>query len=164
MLRGSCVRYDDVMSDQCHAPGTSAGGARADRAAGGPDPAIPAIRQFLRGRTDVRLAIVFGSRVRGTATPASDVDIAVHAPGVDLLGLAADLSRITGHEVDVVDLEDAGVPMLARIVREGVGGHEATPGALAAWRARALADLETDRPWFARMRDAWLARVAAHGA
>jgi predicted nucleotidyltransferase len=81
----SRVRYDDAMVD----------------------PAIPAIRQFLRGRTDVRLAVVFGSRARGTATPASDVDVAVDAPGVDVLGLGADLSRVTGHEVDVVALEDA---------------------------------------------------------
>jgi hypothetical protein len=56
----------------------------------------------------------------------------VRAPGVDLLELAADLSRITGHEVDVVALEDAGVPLLARIVQEGLGVHEAKPGAVAA--------------------------------
>jgi uncharacterized protein len=128
------------------------------------DPAIQTIRQFLRGRVDVRLAIVFGSRARGTATPASDLDVAVRAPGGDLLELAADLSRVTGHEVDVVPVEDASVPLLDRIVREGVGVHEARPGALATWRARALAELETDRPWFARMRERWLARVASHGA
>jgi hypothetical protein len=46
----------------------------------------------------------------------------------------------------VLALEDVGVPLLARIVQEGVGVHEARPGALATWRARALADLETDRP------------------
>lgn len=128
------------------------------------DPAIQRIRQFLRGRTDVHLAIVFGSRARGAAARSSDVDVAMRAPGVDLLGLAADLSRVTGHEVDVVALEDVGVPLLDRIVQEGVGVHEARAGALATWRARALADLETDRPWFARMRDAWLARVASRGA
>lgn len=112
----------------------------------------------------MRVAVVFGSRARGTATPTSDVDVAVRAPGVDLLGLAADLSRVTGHDVDVVPLEGVGVPLLARIVQEGVDVHEARPGGLATWRAQALADLETDRPWFARMRDAWLARVASRGA
>jgi predicted nucleotidyltransferase len=131
---------------------------------GGPtDPSVRTIREFLRGRTDVWLALVFGSRTRGTATPTSDVDVAVRAPRVDLLSLAADLSRATGLEVDVVDLEDAGVPLLARIVREGVLVHEARPGAGARWRAQTLADLETDAPWFARMREAWLARVAVHG-
>lgn len=127
------------------------------------DPAIQKIRRHLGGRGDVHLAIVFGSRARGTAMPSSDLDVAVRAPGVDLLELAAELSRVSGHEVDVVALEDASVPLLGRIVREGVGVHEARRGALATWRARALADLETDRPWFARMRDAWLARVALHG-
>jgi predicted nucleotidyltransferase len=150
------------MLDHTVATGATAGANGQRRAA--TDPAIPAIRQFLRGRIDVRLALVFGSRARGTATPASDVDVAVRAPGVDLLTLAAALSRVTGHEVDVVAVDEAGVPLLARIVREGVGVHEARPGALATWRAQALADLETDRPWFARMRDAWLARVAARGA
>jgi predicted nucleotidyltransferase len=151
------------MLDQTVATGASAasaGGQRPD----GTDPAIPAIRQFLRGRNDVRLALVFGSRARGTATPTSDVDVAVRAPGVDLLPLAADLSRVTGHDIDVVALDDVGVPLLARIVREGVGVHEARPGAVATWRAQALADLETDRPWFARMRDAWLVQVATRGA
>jgi predicted nucleotidyltransferase len=127
------------------------------------DPSILTIRESLRGRTDVRLALVFGSRARGTAMPTSDVDVAVRAPGVDLLRLAADLSRVTGLEVDVVDLEDAGVPLLGRIVREGVRIHEAGAGVEARWRAQALADLETDVPWFARMRVAWLARVAARG-
>jgi hypothetical protein len=48
-------------------------------------------------------------------------------------------------------------------VREGILAHEARPGAAARWRAQALADLETDAPWFARMREAWLRRVAARG-
>jgi|KBSSwiStaDraftv2_1062776.scaffolds.fasta_scaffold460010_3 predicted nucleotidyltransferase len=127
------------------------------------DPSVQAIRECLLGRRDVRLALVFGSRARGTATPASDIDVAVGAPGVDLLDLAAELSRATGLEVDIVDLEHAGVPLLARIVREGVLVHEFRRGSAATWRAHALADLETDAPWFARMREAWLARVAAGG-
>ena len=134
-----------------------------DRDGARTDPAVQAIRGCLRGRLDVRLALVFGSRARGTATPTSDVDVAVGAPGVDLLDLAADLSRATGLDVDVVDLEHVGVPLLARIVRESLLVHELRPGTAATWRAHALADLETDAPWFARMRDAWLARVAARG-
>jgi len=130
---------------------------------GRPDPAVQAIRLFFQERMDVRLALVFGSRGRGTAAPTSDIDVAVCAPGVDLLGLTADLSRAMGLEVDVLALEDAGVPLLARIVREGVLVHEARPGTAARWRAQALADLETDAPWFARMRDAWLRRVADRG-
>jgi len=128
------------------------------------DPALQEIRRALQGRTDVRLAIVFGSRARGTARPESDLDIAVRAPGVDLFQLGAERSRATGLEVDVVSLDDLGIPLLARVVQDGVDVHEASPGGLAVWRAHALIDLETDRPWFARMRDAWLARVASRGA
>jgi predicted nucleotidyltransferase len=87
-----CDRRQADTSDAVVRPG---------RGAAGTDPAIPAIRQVLRGRTDVRVAIVFGSRARSTATRASDVDVAVSAPGADLLQLAADLSRATGREVDV---------------------------------------------------------------
>ena len=139
------------------------GAAHSDRDGARIDPTVQTIRECLLGRLDVRLALVFGSRARGTATPTSDVDVAVGAPGVDLLDLTAELSRATGLEVDVVDLEHTGVPLLARIVREGVLVHERRPGTAATWRAQALADLETDAPWFARMRDAWLARVAARG-
>ena len=153
------ARYDGAMSD-------SPGGHLASHFDGDGarnDPIVQAAGKCLRGRLDVRLALVFGSRARGTATPTSDVDIAVSAPGIDLLDLAAELSRATGLEVDIVDLEHAGVPLLARIVREGVLVHEARPGTAATWRAQALADLETDAPWFVRMREAWLARVAARG-
>jgi predicted nucleotidyltransferase len=111
----------------------------------------------------VRLAILFGSHARGTAVPGSDLDVAVNAPGVDGLALAAALGRALGCEVDVVSLDDPGVPLLEELVREGVVVHEATPGAGALWRSRVLAQLETDRPWYARMRDAWLSRVASEG-
>jgi hypothetical protein len=83
MLRCGRVRYDGIMLDQPLATGTSAGGLGRG-GADATDPAISAIRQFLRGRTDVRLAVVFGSRARGRATSASDVDVALRAPGVDL--------------------------------------------------------------------------------
>jgi len=71
-----------------------------------------AVGQALSGRRDVRLAILFGSQARGEAGPASDVDVAVQAPGVDLLALAATLSLAVGREVDVVALDAAGVPLL----------------------------------------------------
>jgi predicted nucleotidyltransferase len=111
----------------------------------------------------VRVAVLFGSEARGTATGGSDVDIAVEAPDVDLLELRAQLVSELNREVDVLDLYDVSIPMLERIVLEGVVVHEAYSGAGALWRSRALASLETDRPWFARMRDAWIVRVRDHG-
>jgi predicted nucleotidyltransferase len=121
------------------------------------------LRRALAARADVRVAVLFGSEARGTAGPRSDVDVAVVAPGVDLLDLGAALALALEREVDVVDLDDATIPLLERLVREGIVVHEGFRGAGALWRSQTLATLETDRPWYARMRDAWLARVQAKG-
>jgi predicted nucleotidyltransferase len=129
-----------------------------------PSPAEPdvlaALRGALRSRTDVKLALLFGSRARGTAGPASDVDVAVLAPGVDLLDLAAVLRQATGRDVDLVALEDATIPLLEELVRDAVVVHQGQRGAAAQWRSSALLALETDLPWYRRMRDAFLARLA----
>ena len=119
------------------------------------------LRHSLAGRTDVRLAILFGSTARGTARADSDVDVAVLARDVDPLALARDLSRALGREVQIVDLETVGYPMLRAIVRDGVVVAEHERGCAARWRSHALVDLENDRPWFERMRDAYLDRLAS---
>jgi uncharacterized protein len=121
------------------------------------------IRAALVDRIDVRVAILFGSEARGTASADSDVDIAVDARNVDILGLRADLVSCLDREVDVLDLRDATIPMLERILREGLVVYEAFRGAGALWRSQTLATLETDRPWYERMRDAWIVRVRDHG-
>ena len=123
------------------------------------------IRQHLAGRTDVRVAMLFGSRARGTARPDSDVDLAVEAPGVDLLTLGAELGGALDLEVDVVDLDyvHAPIPLLEHVIRDGIIVHEGRRGAGGLWRSRTLATLETDRPWYRRLRDVWLARVAREG-
>jgi predicted nucleotidyltransferase len=126
--------------------------------------AIAAIRPILQQHASVRLGLLFGSIARGTANDRSDVDVAIDVHGsADRLGIAAQLSAALGAEIDLVMLGDAGVPLLDEIVRDGVVAYEATPYAAARWRTHALIDLETDRPWYGRMRDAWLARVAAQG-
>jgi predicted nucleotidyltransferase len=124
---------------------------------------IECAKRVLVARGDVQVAILFGSRARGTGSDSADLDLAVLAPGVDLLKLAAALSVATGVEVDVVSLADGSVPLLDAIVRDGVTLFERQRGAAAQWRATALGDLETDRPWYARMRDSWLKRVAEGG-
>jgi predicted nucleotidyltransferase len=111
----------------------------------------------------VRLGILFGSTARGTAAPGSDVDLALLAGDEDLLEVRRGLSLVLGREVDVVDLGAAPIPLLARILREGVVAYERDHGAAGAWRAHAIASLEIDLPWFERMRDALLRRVAERG-
>jgi uncharacterized protein len=129
------------------------------------DPVVELLRKALRGRRDVRLALLFGSRARDRARPDSDADVAVLGKDLDLLSLAADLSEAAGVEVDVVSLADPGYPLLNTILREGIVLHEGERHAGAAWRSRALLQVETDRPGFERMRDSFLKRLAAgrHG-
>jgi predicted nucleotidyltransferase len=111
----------------------------------------------------VHLAILFGSHARGAARADSDVDVAVIASGVDRFELAAAIGRALGCEVDVVPLDEPSIPLLEQLVAHGIVAYEAKRGAGALWHSRALAQLETDRPWYARMRDAWLERVAREG-
>ena len=124
---------------------------------------VSALQSALRDRSGVVVAFLFGSVARGAPRSDSDIDLAIVAPGVDWLALGAELTRSLGREVDVVPLDNAGIPLLEEVLRDGIVVHEAYPGAAAIFRSRALTTLETDRPWFARMRDAWLRRVAEKG-
>lgn len=123
---------------------------------------VAELRSAMEG-LPLRVAILFGSCSRGTAAASSDVDIAVSGKAVDTLGLAAHLSERVHREVDVVLLADATIPMLEALIRDGRVIFEGEAGAGALWRSATLAQLETDGPWYRRMRDAWLARVARDG-
>jgi len=122
---------------------------------------VATLREALRGRQDVHLVVLFGSRARGRARPDSDVDLGVQGENLDLLALARDLSLATHHEVDVVDLgRDLGYPLLNAIARDAVWVHKGRPGAGGRWLSRTITRLETDRPWYERMRDAYLKKLA----
>ena len=124
---------------------------------------VATLREALRGRRDVHLAVLFGSRARGRARQDSDVDLGVQGENLDLLALARDLSLATHHEVDIVDLgRDLGYPLLNAIARDAVWVHHGRRGAGGRWLSRTLTRLETDRPWYERMRDAYLKKLA-HG-
>ena len=122
-----------------------------------------ALRRALAAHHEVDLAIFFGSRARGDGRADSDVDVAVRGGEIDAAALAAELSSVVGHEVDVVPLGDAGIPLLQRLIAEGITVHEREPGVAAAWRTATLLALEIDGPWYRRMADAFLARVAETG-
>ena len=111
----------------------------------------------------IQLAILFGSHARQSATASSDIDLAVSARGLDLQAVAGGLSSELGIEVDIVSLDAATIPLLEALIEDGVVVAERRPGAGAAWRSRTLSELETDRPFYRRMRDAWLRRVAERG-
>jgi predicted nucleotidyltransferase len=122
---------------------------------------VDVLRNTLRGRSDVQLALLFGSSARGSAREDSDVDVAVVAPGADLLALAVTLGAALDREVDLIALQDATIPLLGELVRDAIVVHEGQPGAHARWRSHALITLETDGPWYRRMRDAFIARLAS---
>ena len=124
---------------------------------------IQPFQAVLHARGDVALALLFGSRARGDASETSDVDVALLAPSADLLEIGARLSQASGLDVDVISLADPGVPLLDELLRDALVVYEGRPGAYATWRSHVLADLALDRPWYERMRDAWLARVAERG-
>ena len=122
------------------------------------------LRTALAQHSAVRLAFVFGSQARGGASASSDIDLAVDAPGADLLELARELGLLLEREVDLLDLSAVTIPLLDEIIRDGIVVRESEPGREARFRSHALATLEIDRPFYARMRDAWLARIAKRGA
>jgi len=121
------------------------------------------LRRALAHHGEIRLALLFGSVARGRDRSESDVDVAVDAPGVDAVALASELALRLGRDVGVVRLSQVGYPLLKRLVQEAIVVREGARGAGGAWRAGAIATLETDRPWFERMRDAYLARLADEG-
>jgi predicted nucleotidyltransferase len=128
-----------------------------------PPALIAALRGALAGRRDVQLALLFGSLARGRGRPDSDVDVAVLGTAIDELQLAADLSKAARRDVDIVPLERAGYPLRRAVLRDGIILHEGKPGAAARWWTRAILETETDRPWFERMRDAYLEHLAEGG-
>ena len=122
-----------------------------------------ALTEHLACHGGVHLAVLFGSRARGTEGPSSDVDLAVEARALDRNALSAELTAKLGLTVDVVDLSTVTIPLMDALMNDGIVVFEERRGAGAAWRSRALIELETDRPWYRRMRDAWLHRVAKRG-
>ena len=115
----------------------------------------------LEGRTDVELAILFGSRARGQAREDSDVDLAVQGQDLDLLTLAAELSRAIGKEVDLADLRHAGYPLLKVLLQQGIVVHQGRRNAEGEWRSQALSRVALDRHWYERMRNGFLRGLAA---
>lgn len=113
--------------------------------------------------TELSLALLFGSQATGRADAKSDVDLAVVAPESILPAISAKVSDAVGREVDVVSLGDPTIPLLRELIRDSSVVYEKVPGQGALWRSRTLAQLEIDGPWYDRMRDAWLARVAERG-
>jgi predicted nucleotidyltransferase len=83
-----------------------------------------ALREILTEQGDMHLAILFGSLATGRATPRSDLDLAVQtsAPltAADKIALIEKLAQSTGRPIDLVDLKQAGEPLLGQILKHGI--------------------------------------------
>ena len=93
------------------------------------------LRASLSGRGDVLSAYLFGSVARGTATAASDVDVAVLVaadPPRTLdglhLGLEDNLERALGVPVQLVVLNRAPCDLVHRVLRDGILQLDRDPG------------------------------------
>jgi predicted nucleotidyltransferase len=102
-----------------------------------------AVTKVLRADPRISYGLVFGSRGRGTARADSDLDVAIGGLSTPLatleLGdLIGRLEVATGHEVDLVLLDEAGPGLAWRVFKDGVVVLERDPASLAdrkAWAA-----------------------------
>lgn len=115
------------------------------------------------------MALLFGSRARGGDTHTADIDLAVDArrgAELDRLTLIRELSAASKHSVDLVDLSPGrrvGYPLLKAVTRDGMLVYEGEPHAEPEFRTRALLQLSLDRPYYERMRDAYLDHLSSAG-
>ncbi len=81
------------------------------------------VRDYLDHESDVSLAYVFGSMAKGSEKYQSDLDVAIQtvAPlsAPRKMEIIAKLTSIAGRPVDLVDVNQAGEPLLGEILRDG---------------------------------------------
>ena len=126
---------------------------------------IDQLRAVLARHPQVNFAMLFGSLARGTPRPDSDLDLAVGADrplhSDEIIALIGDLATASGRAVDLIDLADAGEPLLGQILAHGVRvlGDSTRHGALL---SRHLTDVADFVPLQQRILDArrrrWIGR------
>ena len=99
------------------------------------------LRDVLARGPSLRIAILFGSRARGTARPDSDVYVAVLPSDASLSlaaenALGAELERAARLPVDLVRLDQASDALAWRIARDGIVLLSDPPFAAGRWIAR----------------------------
>jgi predicted nucleotidyltransferase len=100
---------------------------------------VPALARACAGHAGVRLVALFGSVAREAARADSDVDVAVLGGEFwDQCGLGSDLGGLLGREPHVVDLQTASDWLRFQVARDGILVFEASSGAWADFKARAM--------------------------
>ncbi|WP_428353520.1 type VII toxin-antitoxin system MntA family adenylyltransferase antitoxin [Methyloprofundus sp.] len=80
---------------------------------------------WLTGHTEIETAILFGSYSKGTENSHSDMDIAVQLSSgktitaKEKLNYLIELSKLLEIEIDLVDLNRVGQPLLSQIIKYG---------------------------------------------
>jgi len=84
---------------------------------------IELLMKYLHAHSEVKQAILFGSRAKETANAESDVDLAV---SLDVefdcnckKKMVEDIAMLTGLPVDLIDLNKVGEPLLGQILQHG---------------------------------------------
>lgn len=102
------------------------------------------LREILSGVDGLRLALLFGSQAEDRGGAESDVDLAVLAerplPSEVKARLIAAVGEATGRPVDLIDLTQAGEPLLGEILRTARPLLERDPTARAELLRRHLFD------------------------
>ena len=82
------------------------------------------VRGVLNRFPSVELALLFGSVAAGLQRPDSDLDIAIAAKhrltADEKMDIIASLAEATGRPIDLVDLRQAGEPLLGQILTRGL--------------------------------------------
>jgi hypothetical protein len=129
---------------------------------------LEALRASLAEDPRIAYALVFGSHARGSATPHSDVDVAVGLVAGTRLGafevgaLVSRLEGAVGRPVDLVLLDDAPPGLAYRIFRDGRPLLVRDGRALALRKARAILEYLDFQPFEELCARGALA-AAAHG-
>ena len=91
------------------------------------------VRMLKAAWPDLLAIYAFGSRIKGTANPASDLDLAVlvpaYAPPLQLWELASQLADVVGCPVDLLDLRAASTVMQHQVIMQGTRLFARSPGA-----------------------------------
>jgi predicted nucleotidyltransferase len=118
------------------------------------------LQKCLADQPDIKLALVFGSVARGTARRDSDLDIAVqtsrHRPltAERRIALIENLALASGRPVDLIDLDQTGVPLLGEILRNG----QLVAGSRSDLAELALRNIYLNEDFLPLVRDALAAR------
>jgi uncharacterized protein len=122
---------------------------------------LKVLRDALERVPSIRLAVMFGSESRGTATARSDIDIGLvfEDGGVQVQQLAVTLERLVHRTVHLVVLNEAPPLLRSEVSRTGTVLIERRPFAWADFRARAMIDWWDWAPTAAMIRRTAAARL-----